>query len=78
MSEAITEQRRPAARRSTSPARASSRSLSAIGITLIVDRDHAQPDHLRDLGLIIVIVIDRDLWVGDTRRDIDELPEEHH
>ena len=29
------------------------------------------------VGLIMLVIVVR-MWIGDTRRDIAELPEEHH
>ncbi len=50
--------------------------LSAIGITLTIVGTTLSLI-ISAIGLIIVIVTTV-LWIRSTRRDIDELPEEHH
>ena len=50
--------------------------LSAIGITLIVVGTTISL-YLSIIGLILFVVTTV-RWIRDTRRDIDELPEEHH
>ncbi len=50
--------------------------MSAIGITLTVIGTTLSLI-ISAIGLIIFIVTTV-LWIRDTRRDIDQLPEEHH
>jgi hypothetical protein len=50
--------------------------MSAIGITLTIVGTTLSLI-ISAIGLIIVIVTTV-LWIRSTRRDIDELPEEHH
>ena len=50
--------------------------LSAIGITLTIVGTTLSLI-ISAIGLIIVIVTTV-IWIRSTRRDIDELPEEHH
>ena len=50
--------------------------LTAIGITLTIVGTTLTLT-LSALGLIIVVVTTV-IWIRDTRRDIEQLPEEHH
>jgi hypothetical protein len=50
--------------------------LSAVGITLIVVGT-TLTFILSIIGLIIFVVTTV-IWIRDTRRDIEQLPEEHH
>jgi hypothetical protein len=50
--------------------------MSAVGITLVVVGT-TLTWYLSIIGLIIFVVTTV-MWIRDTRRDIDSLPEEHH
>ena len=50
--------------------------VNAVGITLIVVGTTISRYFIA-VG-IIVFVISTAMWIRDTRREIDELPEEHH
>jgi len=50
--------------------------LSAIGITLVVVGTTINWIFSGIGGVIVILTMIR--WVADTRRDVSELPEEHH
>ena len=50
--------------------------MSAIGITLVVIGT-TLTRYLSIVGLIIFVVTTV-MWIRDTRRDVESLPEEHH
>ena len=51
--------------------------MSAVGITMTVIGTTIGPDFIVSIVGLIIFVITTIIWIRDTRRDIDELPEEH-
>ena len=47
------------------------------GITMVVIGTTIGPDYIVSILGLIIFVITVVMWIRDTRRDIDELPEEH-
>ena len=51
--------------------------VCAIGLTMIVIGTTIGPDFIISIVGLIVFIVTVVMWIRDTRRDIDELPEEH-
>ncbi len=51
--------------------------VCAFGLTMMVVGTTVGPDFIVSIVGLIVFIVTVVMWIRDTRRDIDELPEEH-